>query len=104
MAEGGIAISVVYALPERQTIVPLRVPAGTNVEQAVTLSQLPSRFPEIAAAPLHCAIFGRVVPLSQVLQEGDRVEVLRPLLIDPKEQRRQAAQARQGTQKGSGRK
>jgi putative ubiquitin-RnfH superfamily antitoxin RatB of RatAB toxin-antitoxin module len=91
MAEGELSICVVYALPDRQEIVRLRVPNGTSVEQAVALSQLPRRFPAIAGAPLHCAIFGRAVALSQVLHDGDRVEVLRPLLIDPKEQRRRAA-------------
>jgi putative ubiquitin-RnfH superfamily antitoxin RatB of RatAB toxin-antitoxin module len=91
MSEPEISISVVYALPEQQELVKLRVPPGTTVAEAVTLSGLSSRFPELATAPLQCAIFGRVVPLGQVVIDGDRVEVLRPLLIDPKESRRQAA-------------
>ena len=49
------------------------------------------RFPEIATRPLACAIFGRAVALARKVRPGDRVEILRPLLIDPKEQRRQAA-------------
>jgi putative ubiquitin-RnfH superfamily antitoxin RatB of RatAB toxin-antitoxin module len=69
----------------------LNVPAGTTVGAAVRLSSLPIQFPEIEAAPLNCAIFGRAVALDQVVAAGDRVEVLRPLLIDPKESRRQAA-------------
>lgn len=91
MPEPEIAISVVYAMPDRQALVKLQVPSGTTVADAVRLSGLASRFPELATAPLDCAIFGRVVPLDQAVAAGDRVEVLRPLLIDPKESRRQAA-------------
>lgn len=91
MPESEVAISVVYALPQRQAIVQLRVPNGTTVAEAVSRSSLPSCFPELATAPLNCAIFGQSVALTQVLVDGDRVEILRPLLIDPKESRRQAA-------------
>jgi uncharacterized protein len=86
-----VHITVVYALPDQQTFVQLEVPEGTTVSQAVELSKLASRFPEIAAAELNCAIFGQVVATSRSLNAGDRVEVLRALLIDPKESRRQAA-------------
>lgn len=84
-------VSVVYALPKRQIVVDLNVPEGCTVEQAVTRSGLLSRFPEIDREALDCAIYSRVVPLDQRLENGDRVEVLRPLLVDPKENRRQAA-------------
>jgi putative ubiquitin-RnfH superfamily antitoxin RatB of RatAB toxin-antitoxin module len=49
------------------------------------------RFPELAGRTTDCAIFGRVVSLSDPVSDGDRVEILRPLLADPKENRRQAA-------------
>lgn len=91
MPEPTITIAVVFALPDRQPLVKLQVPVGTTVADAVRLSGLPSRFPEIDAKPMQCAIFGRAVALGDVLADGDRVEVLRPLLIDPKESRRQAA-------------
>lgn len=91
MSENELEVSVVYALPERQAIVKLRVPNGTTVADAVERSSLASRFPEIAASQLNCAIFGRAVSNSQTLIEGDRVEILRPLIADPKENRRQAA-------------
>lgn len=91
MPEAELTISVVYALPERQQVVKLRVPGGTSVADAVRLSGLSSVFPEIATAPLHCAIYGRQVPATHVVADGDRVEILRPLLIDPKESRRRAA-------------
>jgi putative ubiquitin-RnfH superfamily antitoxin RatB of RatAB toxin-antitoxin module len=86
-----IRVRVVYALAERQSVVELVVPAPTTVAQAVEKSGLIRRFPEIGSQPLHCAIFGRVVSPSDSLLEGDRVEILRPLLADPKESRRHAA-------------
>jgi uncharacterized protein len=86
-----VLVSVVYALPDRQTIVSLELPAGASVADAVEKSGLARRYKEIAERPLACAIYGRAVKPDSVLREGDRVEILRPLLIDPKESRRQAA-------------
>jgi putative ubiquitin-RnfH superfamily antitoxin RatB of RatAB toxin-antitoxin module len=86
-----LQVSVVYALPDKQIIQNLSVSEGCTVEQAVAQSGLLTRFPEIARTELHCAIYGRVVPLDRRLESGDRVELLRPLLIDPKESRRRAA-------------
>lgn len=91
MASDAISISVVYALPDRQEVVALTVPQGSTVGEAVELSGLARKLPEIAAHPLNCAIYGRVVEPTQKLRAGDRVEILRPLLIDPKEHRRQVA-------------
>jgi putative ubiquitin-RnfH superfamily antitoxin RatB of RatAB toxin-antitoxin module len=80
-----------YALPEKQVEVELEVPCGTRVADVVARSGLMERFPEAARRPLACAVFGRVVPATYELREGDRVEILRPLLIDPKQSRREAA-------------
>lgn len=96
-----IRISVVYALPDRQSVVELTVPATTTVEQAVARSGLLERFPQIAAQPLQCAVFGRAVAVSDPLAEGERVEILRPLQIDPKVSRRQAAARSKLSRKGS---
>jgi putative ubiquitin-RnfH superfamily antitoxin RatB of RatAB toxin-antitoxin module len=65
------------------------------VAQAIAKVGLLEKYPQSAAQPLNCAIFGRVVPLDERLREGDRVEILRPLIADPKQTRRQAA-ARSG--------
>jgi len=86
-----IRVRVVYALPERQCTVDLRVAAGTSVAEAVAGSGIAAQFPDIAAQSLNCAIFGRVVTLGQTLCDGDRIEILRPLIADPKQNRRQAA-------------
>lgn len=86
-----IDVSVVYALPDQQRVVRLTVPAGSTVEQAVADSGLSVSFPELAAQRPTYAVFGRIVPGDHVLAAGDRVELLRPLQIDPKENRRRAA-------------
>lgn len=87
-----LRVRVVYALPDQQVSVPLEVPPGTTAADAVTRSRLLEKFPEAAARPLACAVFGRAVPSTYELREGDRVEILRPLLIDPKQSRREAAE------------
>jgi len=86
-----LRITVVYALPAQQYQVTLRLATSATVNDAVERSGLTHRFPDLLQRPLACAIFSRPVELSTVLRDGDRVELLRPLLIDPKDQRRQAA-------------
>jgi uncharacterized protein len=86
-----IKVAVAYALPERQSVVPLELAAGSTALDAVQQSGLPALFPEIASRPLELAVFGRKVPPARVLKGGDRVEILRPLIRDPKETRRQLA-------------
>ena len=90
---------VVYALADRQAVQELELPESATVAQAVERSGLLQRFPEIGDRPLACAIFGRVVADSQVLRADDRVEIQRPLLVDPKESRRRAAARGRGSRK-----
>ena len=82
---------VVYALPEQQTVQELELPESATVGDAVARSGLLQQFPEIGERPLACAIYGRAVADSHVLRADDRVEILRPLQVDPKESRRRAA-------------
>ena len=82
---------VVYALPDRQAVQELELPhTPTHPHPHPPTRQL-QQFPEIGDRPLTCAIYGRVVADSQVLHADDRVEILRPLQVDPKESRRRAA-------------
>lgn len=85
---------VVYALPDRQALLELELPESATVADAVERSGLLQQFPEISSRPLACAIFGRAVVQSQGLRPDDRVEILRPLQVDPKESRRRAAARR----------
>lgn len=85
------SVRVVYALPDRQEIVDVPLERSMTVTEVVARSGLIERFPEIATRPLACAIYGRPTGLTQHVRPGDRIEILRPLTIDPKENRRRAA-------------
>ncbi len=86
-----ITVEVAYATPEQQRIVALEVPENTTVEIVIRLSGLLACFPEINLSATAVGIFGKLSELNQVLKAGDRVEIYRPLLHDPKEARRQRA-------------
>jgi putative ubiquitin-RnfH superfamily antitoxin RatB of RatAB toxin-antitoxin module len=90
MVEELIAVEVVYAAIDRQVLVPVTVPAGTTVRAALFLSGIGEAFPELDLAECTVGIFGKVVadPGSRAVQSGDRIEIYRPLLADPKEVRR----------------
>jgi uncharacterized protein len=91
MAEALMDVEVAYATPEQQLIVALKMPEGATVECAIMASGLLNRFPEIEGADIKAGIFSCVCKLDQVLKQGDRVEIYRPLIHDPKEARRQRA-------------
>ena len=98
MAEPGfIDIEVAYAAPDEQVIVPLTVPAGSDAVEAVRRSGLSDRFPDIDADNLSVGVFGVHVSPRAPLSQGDRLEIYRPLQVDPKEARRKrAVRARRG--------
>ena len=85
------AIEVVYARPQRQHVISLRVPPGTRIEAAIRLSGILADFPEIELHHAKVGIFGRRADLAAVVTPGDRVEIYRPLVADPKTVRRQRA-------------
>lgn len=88
-------IEVAYAKPEEQVIVALEVGADTTVAEAIRQSGLLQRFPEIDLETSNkVGIFGKVCGLEQTLKAGERVEIYRPLLADPKEARRNRAARR----------
>lgn len=99
MAES-ISVEVAYALPSRQTLVQLSLPAGSTVEQAIRASGLLERHPEIDVATNKVGIFGKQCQPDTVLRDHDRVEVYRPLRADPKEVRRRRAQQGKAMKKG----
>ena len=86
-----LRIEVVWAAPHTQHVIGLRVPAGTTVKQAIRRSGLLERFPEIDMEKHGVGIFGELVGLDDPLRDGDRVEIYRPLLADPKAIRRERA-------------
>ena len=86
-----ITVEVVYALPGNQLLVELSVVPGTTAREAIARSGILARFPQIDPDRQRIGIFGRVVKADAVLQAGDRVEIYRPLIADPKEARRRRA-------------
>lgn len=92
-----IEIEVACALPHCQRLLSLRVPSGCTLREAVVRSGIAQYFPELAVDQAPLGIFGRWVaePERYSVQAGDRIEIYRPLLVDPREARRQrVAQAR----------
>jgi len=89
MGSSRITVEVAYALPGQQEILSVRVPVGTSVFDAVPLSGLLEIFPEIDLDSADMGVFGKVVrqPKEQMVAEGDRIEIYRPLIIDPKQAR-----------------
>tara|TARA_R110002167_G_scaffold2055_3_gene10446 strand:- start:8039 stop:8329 length:291 start_codon:yes stop_codon:yes gene_type:complete len=83
-----IAVEVAYALPEKQRILAVFVPSGTSVLEAARLSGITREFPQLELESAKMGIFGKTVRnLSDPVQEGDRIEIYRPLIIDPKQAR-----------------
>lgn len=90
-----IRIEVVHARPDRQALLSLDVPVGTTVAEAIELSDIRREFPDLAVDPERLGIFSQKVRPEHVLRAGDRVEIYRPLIVDPKESRRRRAAAEQ---------
>ena len=97
-----ISIEVAYARPEEQVILKLDVAPDTSIQQAIEQSGMLERFPEIDVGTLKAGIFGKLKKLTQTLQQGDRVEIYRPLIADPKQVRKERAAAGKGMKKGGG--
>ena len=94
-----ITVEVVYGLPHRQQLIELQVPQGTTVFEAVQQSGIVSQFPEIDLESAKMGIFGQALgtkglkpPKEHVLEMKDRVEIYRPLIVDPKEVRKRRAE------------
>ncbi|MDN5514282.1 MAG: RnfH family protein [Pseudomonas sp.] len=102
MDKPSIAIEVVYALAERQKLLRLSVPAGTTVREAALRSGMQQFFPELDLSQAPLGIFGKAVskPEERVLEEGERVEIYRPLIADPKEVRKQRAAKAKAREEG----
>lgn len=88
-----IAVEVAFALPERQALLEVLLPAGASVADAIEASGIRDEFPEVSLDELEAGVWGRVVTRATLLKPGDRVELYRALEIDPKEARRQLAEA-----------
>ena len=87
-----IRVEVVYARRHGTDVVSVQLPAGATVRDALAASGIARRHPD---ADLHAVgVYGKRVRVDAPLADGDRVEIYRPLLLDPKERRRQRAAKR----------
>lgn len=102
MNDGLINVEVVYALPDRQKLISLRVPAGTSMYDAVLQSGISGLFPQLNIEHSSMGVFSKVEanPKARVLTEGERVEIYRSLIIDPKDNRK--VRAKQAKEKRAG--
>ncbi len=87
-----IAVEVVFGRPESQTLVALSLQQGATVASAIAGSGLAAKYPEETFADLAVGIWGRVAARDCILKDGDRVEIYRPLQLEPREARRRLAQ------------
>lgn len=92
----GIRVEVAYAAPEKQVLLELIVPVGCTIGEAIDLSGIKGEFPEMELNPQAVGIFSRKASIGQTLENGDRVEIYRPLIADPKELRKQRARSSRG--------
>lgn len=97
-----IQVEVAYARPERQVILPVMLAPGATIEQAIEQSGVLDEFPEIDLNQNKVGIFGKLSKKTTELKAGDRVEIYRPLLADPKEVRRKREAEGKRMKKGGG--
>jgi len=94
-ANACITVEVVYGKPNRQVLETVTVDAGVTCEEAIRKSGIDAKFPRDDLASLPLAIWGKPAAPHTIVNEGDRIEILRPLIIDPRDARRLLAQAGQ---------
>ncbi len=102
MSEKKIKIEVVYALPHEQALLKLDVPSTSTIVDAIKLSGLLEKYPEIDLAKSKFGLYGKLSKADTVLREKDRIEIYRPLIADPKEVRRKRAEEGKVMKKGGG--
>jgi uncharacterized protein len=92
-ARDQLVVEVIYARPDTQQGIIIKLPQGSTIRAAIERSRIMETFPEIDLAINRVGIYGELRNLGDSVQDGDRVEIYRPLLVDPKEARRRKASA-----------
>ena len=82
-----VIVEVVYTSPEKQKLLTLQLPEGSSALEAISQSGILQEFPEIDLEKNKIGVFGEFISLTQPLRHLDRIEIYRPLLIDPKQAR-----------------
>ena len=83
-----ISVEVAYATPTQQKIIPFKITEGATIEEAIFRSGILLLFPEIDLMKQTVGIFSKQKKLTDIVKEGDRIEMYRPLTMDPKEARK----------------
>mgnify|MGYP003524589550 CR=1 FL=1 len=97
-----LKVEVCYALPEKQVMIPVSLPEGATLLQAVEASGILEKYPEIDPAKNKFGIYAKLSRPDTPLRDRDRVEIYRPLIADPKEVRKQRAAEGKVMKKGAG--
>ena len=92
--EATTRVEVAYARPDSQTLLETRVRPDSTIATAIAASGILDRHPEIVLTDENVGIFGKPASLRHPVKEGDRIEIYRPLLMDPLAARRARAQKR----------
>lgn len=98
--ENRVNFEVVYATVDEQILLVIESELGLTVEQAIQRSGILERCPEIDLSSNKVGVFGKAAKLDRVLESGDRVEIYRPLIADPKEARKKRAAKGKPMKKG----
>ena len=97
-----ISVEVIYALPDKQELLTVKLTEGATVRQAIESSGILQKYPEIDLAKNKLGVFAKLTKPDSVLRNRDRVEIYRPLVADPKEVRKQRAAEGKVMKKGPG--
>ena len=97
-----IPVTVVYALADKQVVLTLDVETDATMAAVITQSGILEQFPEIELGKNKVGVFGKLGKLTDTLHAGDRVEIYRPLIADPKQVRKQRAAEGKVMKKGAG--
>ncbi|WP_027799503.1 RnfH family protein [Paraburkholderia dilworthii] len=79
-----LSVQVCYALANEQALIAVELPPGATLKQAIEASGILQRYPQIDLDTQKVGVFGKLKSLDTVLADHDRVEIYRPLLVDPK--------------------
>jgi len=96
-----ISVEVAYALPGKQVIEVVEVAVDATLEDAIRASAILQLFPDIDLARNKVGVFGKLGKPGDTLHAGDRVEIYRPLIADPKQVRKQRAAEGKVMKKGA---
>ncbi|MDH5649698.1 MAG: RnfH family protein [Gammaproteobacteria bacterium] len=91
MTAGRIDIEIAYARSDIQLVIPLSLTVGVCARDAIEQSGLLNRFKDIDLSNITIGIFGKRVDKDYIVKDGDRIEIYRPLTIDPKQARKHRA-------------